>query len=132
MAKELLNALYIKPFTSMIPYLTPTSSLMVSDFEKSSLVKDHWLDLQIEDSKSKGRKRHDANHVVEVFGSFSDHEVNEVRQEMMSSISKDFNYYQEVSWLSLQMHKTTLSAWCTTMQDPTTPTDVPTSQCNLH
>ena len=123
MAEELLNAMYIKPFTGMIPYLSPATSLMVNDFKKSPLAKDHWLDLLVEDSHRKGRKKLDPNQVFEAFGSFSDHEAIEVRWEMLSSISNDFNYYRDVSWLSLQMHKTTLSVWCSTMQDLTTPAD---------
>ena len=109
MSEELLITLYIKPFTGMILYLSPNSFLMVSDFEKSTLSKDHWLDLPAEDSQRKGRKKCDPHQVFEAFGSFSDHEPNEVWEEMLSAISSDFNYYQNVSWLSLQMHKTTLS-----------------------
>ena len=40
---------------------------------------------------------------------------------MLSSISNDFNYYRNISWLSLQIHKTTLSTWCTMMREPTMP-----------
>ena len=61
MAEELLNAMYIKPFTGMIPYLSPATSLMENDFEKSPLAKDHWLDLLVEDSHRKGRKKLDPN-----------------------------------------------------------------------
>ena len=123
MSQELLFALYIKPFTGMILYLSPTSFLMVSDFEKSPLSKDHWLDIPIEDSRCKGRKKRDPNRVFEAFHSFSDHGTNEVREEMLSAISSDFNYNQNVSWLCLQMHKTTLSVWCNTMYGSTTPAD---------
>ena len=72
MSEELLSALYTKPFTGMIPYLRPALFLMVSDFEKMTLSKDHWLDLPIEDRSHKGRKQHDPNRVFEAFGSFSD------------------------------------------------------------
>ena len=96
---------------------------MVSDLEKSTLSKDHWLDLPAKDSQRKGRKKCDPHQVFEAFGSFSDHEPNEVREEMLSAISSDFNYYRNVSWLSLQMHKTTLSVWSNTMHEPTTPVD---------
>ena len=121
MSEELLSALYIKPFTGMIPYLSPTSFLILS--EKTPLAKNHWLDLPIEDSWYKGRKKRDPNWVFEAFGSFSDHEANEVREEMLSAISRDFNYYRNISWFSLQMHKTMLSVCCNTMREPTTPTD---------
>ena len=42
---------------------------------------------------------------------------------MLSAISSDFNYYQTVSWLILQLHKTTLSEWCHVMRAATTPAD---------
>ena len=56
MSEELINALYIKPYTGMIPYLSPSSALMVSDFENCPLARDHWLDLPLEDSHHNGRK----------------------------------------------------------------------------
>ena len=123
LSEELLNALYIKPFTGMIPYLSPNSFLTVSDFDRCSLSKEHWLDLPAEDSHCKGCKKRNPNHVFEAFAYFSDHESGEVREEMLSAISRDFNYYRDVSWLSLQMHKTTLSAWCNKICEPTSPAD---------
>ena len=42
---------------------------------------------------------------------------------MLSAISSDFNYYQTVSWLILQLRKTTLSEWCNVMHAVTTPAD---------
>ena len=123
MSEELINAMYIKPYTGMIPYLSPSSALMVSDFENCPLAKDHWLHLPLECSRCKGRKIRDPNHVFEAFGSYSDHEADEVREEMLSAISSDFNYYQTVSLLILQLCKTTLSDWCQVMRAATTPAD---------
>ena len=57
MSEELINAMYIKPYAGIIPYLSPSSALTVSDFEKCPLAKDHWLDLPIEYSRRKGRKK---------------------------------------------------------------------------
>ena len=82
MSEELINAMYIKPYTGMIPYLSPSSALMVSDFQKCPLAKDHWLDLPIENSRRKGRKKCDPNHAFEAFGSYSDHDTDEVHEEM--------------------------------------------------
>ena len=123
MSEELINAMYIKPYTGMIPYLSPTSALMVSDFEKCPLANNHWLDLPIACSHHKGCKKHDPNHIFAVFSSFSDHEADEVREEMLSAISSDSDYYQTVSWLILQLRKTTLSEWCKVMYAVTTPAD---------
>ena len=67
MSEELINTLYIKPYTGMIPYLSPSSALTVSDFEKCPLAKDHWLDLPLEDSHRKGHKKRDPNCVFEAF-----------------------------------------------------------------
>ena len=78
MSEELINTMYIKPYTGMIPYLSPSSALMVSDFEKCPLARDHWLDLPFECNHRKGRKKCDPNHVFEAFGAFSDHEADEV------------------------------------------------------
>ena len=78
MSEELINAMYIKSYTGMIPYLSPSSVLMVSDFEKCPLARDHWLDLPFECNCRKGRKKLDPNHIFEAFGSFSDHEVDQV------------------------------------------------------
>ena len=123
MSEELINALYIKPYTGMIPYLSPSSALTVSDFEKCPSARDHWLDLPLEDSHHKGCKKRDPNCVFEAFGLFSDHDAYVVREEMLSAISSKFNYYQTVSWLILQLHKTTLSEWCHVMHCVTTPAD---------
>ena len=123
MSEELLNAMYIKPYTGLIPYLSPSSALTVSDFEKCPLASDHWLDLPPERNNRKGRKKCDPNHVFEVFGSYSDHAADEVREEMLSAISSDLNYYQTVAWLVLQLRKTTLSEWCNIMCAVTTPAD---------
>ena len=79
MSEELLSALYIKPFTGMIPYLSPSSCLMVSDFDKSPLAKDHWLDLLVETNRHKSMKKRDPNWVFEAFSLFSDHEPDKVR-----------------------------------------------------
>ena len=78
MSEELINAMYIKPYTGIIPYLSRSSALMVSHFEKFPLARDHWLDLPIECNCHKGCKKCDPNRVFEAFGSFSDHEVDEV------------------------------------------------------
>ena len=78
MAEELINAMYIKPYAGIIPYLSPSSALTVSDFEKCPLAKDHWLDLPIECSHRKGRKKNDPNRVFEAFGFYSDHKADEV------------------------------------------------------
>ena len=123
MAEELINAMYIKPYAGIIPYLSPSSALTVSDFEKCPLAKDHWLDLPIECSHHKGRKKRDPNRVFEAFGFYSDHEADEVCEEMLSAISSDFNYYQTVSWIILQLRKTTLSDWCHVMRAASTPAD---------
>ena len=123
MSEELINTMYIKPYIGMIPYLNPSSALTVSDFENCPLAKDHWLDLPMECSCRKGRKKRDPNRVFEAFGSYSDHEADEVREEMLSAISSDFNYYQTVSWLILQLRKTALSDWCHVMHVATTPVD---------
>ena len=56
-SEELMNAIYTKPYTGLIPYLSPNSALMVSDFEKCPLAKDHWLDLLHESKQRKGRKK---------------------------------------------------------------------------
>ena len=96
MAEELLNSLYTKPYTGMLPYLSPSTGLSVSDFEKSGLSKDHWLDLPESGTHHKGCKKCDPDHVFEVFGFISDHSATEVREEMMSSVSNEFNYFRDV------------------------------------
>ena len=123
MSEELINAIYTKPYTGLIPYLNPNSALTVSDFEKCPLAKDHWLDLPQESSQRKGRKKRDPNRVFEAFGFYSDHDPIEVREEMLSSISLEFNYYQTVSWLILQLRKISLSEWCNNMRSISTPGD---------
>ena len=93
----------------------------MSDFEKCPLAKDHWLDLLHESSQRKVRKKCDPNRVFEAFGFYSDHDSIEVREEMLSAISTEFNYYQTVSWLILQLHKISLSEWCNNMRPISTP-----------
>ena len=92
-SEELMNAIYIKSYTGLIPYLSSSFALTVSDFEKCPLAKDHWLDLPIESTRRKGRKKRDPNSIFEAFGSYSDHDPIEVREEMLSAISIEFNYY---------------------------------------
>ena len=122
-SEELMNAIYTKPYTGLIPYLSPNSALTVSDFEKCPLAKDHWLDLPHKSKQRKGRKKRDPNRVFEAFGFYSDHDPIEVCEEMLSTISIEFNYYQTVSWLILQLRKISLSEWCNNMRAISTPGD---------
>ena len=71
----------------------------------------------------KGQKRCDTDVVFRVFGDFSDHEPSEVRAAMLSYISEDFNYFRDVSWLNLNMHKKKLSQWLDAMRNQNTPAD---------
>ena len=71
----------------------------------------------------KGRKRCDPDVVFRVFGDFSDHEPSEVRAAMLGYISEDFNYFRDVSWLNLNMHKKKLSQWLDDMRNQNTPAD---------
>ena len=71
----------------------------------------------------KGRKRCDPDVVFRVFGDFSDHEPSDVRAAMLSYISEDFNYFRDVSWLNLNMHKKKLSQWLDAMRNQNTPAD---------
>ena len=71
----------------------------------------------------KGRKRCDPDVVFRVFGDFSDHEPSEVRAAMLSYISEDLNYFRDVSWLNLNMHKKKLSQWLDAMRNQNTPAD---------
>ena len=85
--------------------------------------RNNWLDLPTDDKHKKGRKRCDLDTVFRVFGDFCDHEPSEVRAEMLSYISEDFNYFRDVSWLNLNMHKKRLRQWMDDMRDQNTPAD---------
>ena len=95
----------------------------MKDFENSSLASNSWLGLPTGDMHKKGRKRCDRDVVFRVFGDFSDHEPSEVRAAMLSYISEDFNYFRDVSWLNLNMHKKKLSQWMDDMKDQNNPAD---------
>ena len=123
MAGELLTSILPRPYTGIVSYLSPSSFLTVKDFENSSLASNNWLDLPTGDKHKKGRKRCDPDVVFRVFGDFSDHEPSEVRAAMLSYISEDFNYFRDVSWLNLNMHKKKLSQWMDDMRDQNTPAD---------
>ena len=123
MAEELLTSILPRPYTGIVSYLSPSSFLTVIDFEKSSLALNNWLDLPTDDKHKKGRKRCNPDAVFRVFGDFSDHEPSEVRAEMLSYISEDFNYFRDVSWLNLNMHKKRLRQWMDDMRDQNTPAD---------
>ena len=123
MAEELLTSILPRPYTGIVSYLSPSSFLTVKDFEKSSLARNNWLDLPTGDKHKKGRKRCDPDVVFRVFGDFSDYEPNEVRVEMLSYISEDFNYFRDMSWLNLNMHKKKLRQWMDDMRDQNTPAD---------
>ena len=123
MAGELLTSILPRPYTGIVPYLSPSSFLTVTDFEKSSLASNSWLDLPTGDMHKKGRKRCDPDVVFRVFGDFSDHEPSEVRAAMLSYISEDFNYFRDMSWLNLNMHKKKLSQWLDAMRNHNTPAD---------
>ena len=83
----------------------------------------HWLDLPAKEHHKEGRKKWNPNNVFAAFREYSDHEAGEVCQEMLTSVSNEFNYYRDVSWLNMQMYKTTLSEWMAAMRDPNTPVD---------
>ena len=123
MADELLTSILPRPYTGIVPYLSPSSFLTVNEFEKSSLASNSWLDLPTGDMHKKGRKSCDPDVVFRVFGDFSDHEPSEVRAAMLSYISEDFNYFRDVSWLNLNMHKKKLSQWLDDMRNQNTPAD---------
>ena len=78
MAEELLTSILPRPYTGIVPYLSPSSFLTVMDFEKSSLSENNWLDLATGDKHKKGRKCCDPDVVFRAFGDFSDHEPSEV------------------------------------------------------
>ena len=42
---------------------------------------------------------------------------------MLAGISNEFNYYHDVSWLNMKMHKKGLSKWIEDMRDQNTPAD---------
>ena len=83
----------------------------------------NWLDLPTSDQHKKGRKRCDPDTVFRVFGDFCDYEPSDVRAEMLTFITNDFNYFRDVSWLNLNMHKKSLSQWIDSMRNQNTPAD---------
>ena len=123
MAEELLTSILPRPYTGIVSYLSPSSFLTVKDFEKSTLARNNWLELPTGDQHKKGRKRCDPDAVFRTFGDFCDYEPSEVRAEMLSYISEDFNYFRDVSWLNLNMHKKRLSQWIADMRNQNTPAD---------
>ena len=42
---------------------------------------------------------------------------------MLSGVSCEFNYFNDVAWLALKMHKTTLSVWMEKKKELTQPGD---------
>ena len=45
------------------------------------------------------------------------------KEQLLSVVVKEFNYFSDAAWLALKMHITTLSAWVEKMRDPTQPGD---------
>ena len=123
MAKELLTSILPRPYTGIVSYLSPSSFLTITDLKKSTLARNNWLDLLTSDQHKKGRKRCDPDAVFRVFGDFCDYEPREVRAEMLSYITDDFNYFRDVSWLNLNMHKKSLSQWIANMRNQNAPAD---------
>ena len=123
MAEELLTSILPRPYTGIVSYLSPSSFLTITDFEKSMLACNNWLDLPTSDQHKKGRKCCDPDGVFRVFGDFCDYEPSNVRAEMLSYITDDFNYFCDVSWLNLNMCKKSLSQWITDMRSQNTPAD---------
>ena len=123
MAEELLTSIQPRPYTGIMPYLSPISFLTITDFEKSTLAQNNWLDLPTSDQHKKGQKRCDPDTVFRVFGDFCDYEPSEVRAEMLAFIANDFNYFRDVSWLNLNTHKKSLSQWMDNMRNQNTPAD---------
>ena len=78
MAEELLTSILPRPYTGIVSYLSPSSFLTVTDFEKSTLARNNWLDLPTGDQHKKGRKRCDPDAVFRAFGDFCDYEPSEV------------------------------------------------------
>ena len=123
MAEELLTSIQPRPYTGIVSYLLPTSFLTITEFEKSTLAVNNWLDLPTSDQHKKGRKRCDPDAVFRLFGDFCDYEPSKVRAEMLTFITNDFNYFRDVSWLNLNMHKKSLSQWMDNMRNQNTPAD---------
>ena len=123
MAEELLNSIQPRSYAGIVSYLSPSSFLTITDFEKSTLALTNWLDLPASDQHKKGRKRCNPDAVFRVFGEYCDYEPSEVRAEMLTFITNDFNYFRDVSWLNLNMHKKSLSQWINDMRNQNTPAD---------
>ena len=78
MAEELLTSILPRPYTGIVSYLSPSSFLTVTDFEKSTLARNNWLDLPTGDQHKEGQKRCDLDAVFRTFGDFCDYEPSEV------------------------------------------------------
>ena len=89
MAEELLTSILPRPYTGIVSYLSPSSFLTITDFGKSMLARNNWLDLLTSDQHKKGRKCCDPDAVFRAFGDFCDYEPSEARAEMLSYISDD-------------------------------------------
>ena len=53
MAEELLNSIQPRPYAGIVSYLSPSSFLTITDFEKSTLALTNWLDLPASDQHKK-------------------------------------------------------------------------------
>ena len=122
-SNELSTTLFTKPYAGIVSYMSPYDFLTEQDFDRSSLAVHHWLDEPRNMDGRKSKKR-DPNSVFKVFARFEDDEDHMlVRQNMLSTISTEFNWYSDVALVCLQMHKTMLTKWIDKMQDPRHPAD---------
>lgn len=124
-SNDLLTTLFTKPYAGIVSYMAPHDCLTVQDFDRSSLATHHWLDEPRNMDGRKSKKR-DSNTVFKVFARLDDYgeeDHRQVRQNMLSTITTEFNWYNDVAFVCLQMHKTTLSKWIDKMQDPRYPAD---------
>ena len=123
-SKDLLEALYTKPYTGIISYLSPHDCLTVQDFNRSALASSHWLDVPLTKDGRKVSKKRDPNHVFKTFARLDDEEDHDlVRQNMIKTITSEFNWYSDLALICLQMHKISLSEWIGKMQNPKHPAD---------
>ena len=97
-------------------------ALLIGDFEKTQFSTSHWLDV----SKSKGigkSKKPDPNCLFNIFGHLLDCDARSAREQAMSEVSTNFNYYTQATTVVLSMRKQSLVDWLTAMRRYDTPGD---------
>ena len=94
-----------------VPYISEHDAVTRESFEWSKLSEHYVLDTSLVYQNCWPNP----NHIVDLFGSLSSHNVTNVRFLLLSDIAADVEFYQRTSCVCLEMRNTNFNQWITNL-----------------